>query len=108
MVLRGYQTNEFTGEIHALVGVSNWSGRVLDVAHGVQIRTPQGWAHTNGAVNQFRLVSDDDSMVGSHSEHVEYVERPGSTNFWRVVLVFREPDSTNSKPYVLYGPETAP
>jgi hypothetical protein len=108
MVLRGYQTNEFTGEIQALVGVSNWSGRVLDVAHGVQIRTPQGWAHTNGVVNQFRLVSDDDSKIASHSEHIEYVERPGSTNFWRVVMVFREPGSTNSKPYVLYGPETAP
>ena len=108
MILRGYQTNEFTGEIHALVGVSNWTGRVLDVAHGVQIRTPQGWAHTNGVVNQFRLVSDDDSQVASHSEHIEYVERPGSSNFWRVVIVIREPDSTNTKPCVLYGPETAP
>lgn len=99
MTLRSFQTNEFTEEIHVLVGVSNGSSHALDLAYAVQILTAQGWAHTNGMTNQLRLVSDDDSRVLPGGELIQFVPAPASTNLWRVLVSYSKAAEKKDKKF---------
>ena len=67
--------------------------QVLEFGHGVQIRVAQGWAHTNGNPQQFRLTTEDDPMLTPGSERLVSVVRPSFGVPWRVVAVCWEPGS---------------
>lgn len=109
LVVRGFRTNEFTGEIQAEVAVSNNTPQMLKVSHAVQILTDNGWAHTNGRIDQLRLVTDDDATINPFTEKLQYVDKPGATNSWRVLISYSVPDDSGKPTHRwLYGPELMP
>lgn len=111
VAVRGFETNAFTEEVTALVAVRNSGQQVLEFGHGVQIRAAQGWAHTNGNPQQFRLTAEDDSMLTPGSERLVSVVRPSFGVPWRVVAVCWEPKSQTTpkgKAVQFYSPEMSP
>jgi len=104
LVIQGFRTNDFTGEIQAVVAVTNSTSAVLELSHVVQILTLDGWAHTNGRVDQMRMVTDDDAKVAPFSEKIQYIDKPGLTNSWRILIAYG-PTNHSAKRRWLYGPE---
>jgi len=108
VTVQGFETNELTGKVMALVAVRNSGQQALEFGHGVQIRAAEGWAHTNP--QQFRLTTEDNKMLPPGSERLVSVVRPSFGVPWRVVAVCWEPKTQppKRKPVQFYSPEMSP
>jgi hypothetical protein len=105
------ETNPTTGEVTAQVAVQNHGKQILEFGYGIQIQTPQGWAHTNGNPLQFLLLADADPKIPPKGKRLVSVIRPSSLVPWRVVAVCWEPESETmpkGKSVSFYSPELAP
>ena len=60
--LGAFHTNEAQA-VTVDVRIRNQTAEPLEFGYGVQIKVPEGWAHTNGNVQQFLTTSPDDDTL---------------------------------------------
>lgn len=110
VTVQTFETNS-NGAVTASVAIRNDSDDLVEFGYGTQIRTPQGWAHTNGNPAQLLLRSEDDSRLPPRSERVVKVARPAPRETWRVVAVCTTPpdgDRQRGVPISYYSQEIDP
>ena len=110
VTVQTFETNS-NGSVTASVAIRNDSDDLVEFGYGTQIRTLQGWAHTNGNPAQLLLRSEDDSRLPPGAERVVKVARPASGETWRVVAVCTTPpdgDHQRGSPISYYSHELDP
>jgi hypothetical protein len=84
----GFQTNA-DGEVTSRVEIHNQSKQPVEFGYGVQIRVDQGWAHTNGDIQQFFLFKPENPILKPGDKREMIIAPPQSGAKWRVVAMCR-------------------
>src|SRR6266436_3271443 len=83
--LRGFRTNG-SGQVAALVAISNQGPLALDFYTGTEIREASGWTDSSGIAHTRTRSRDPDPTLTPGNERVVSVLAPSTIDSWRVVV----------------------
>jgi RNA polymerase sigma factor (sigma-70 family) len=110
VLLGAFHTNEAQA-VTVDVKIRNRTVEPLEFGYGVQIKVPEGWAHTNGNVQQFLTTSPDDDILQPLSDRIIPVEVPDPAALWRVLVLTTDyingEVARGQKPKIYYSREVA-
>jgi RNA polymerase sigma factor (sigma-70 family) len=110
VLLGSFHTN---GDAAVTVDVTlrNHTAEPLEFGYGVQIKVPEGWAHTNGNVYQALTISPSDDTLRPLSDRTISVQVPASAALWRVFVPIHTFENgqlaLDKKAQIFYSPEVA-
>jgi RNA polymerase sigma factor (sigma-70 family) len=110
VLLGSFHTNGAAG-VTVEVTLRNHTAEPLEFGYGVQIKVPNGWAHTNGNVYQAFTTSPSDDTLRPLSERIISVQVPAPAVLWRVFVPVHTFENgqvaTDKKAQIFYSREVA-